>query len=319
MTQTDTDVQTQSTPDAANPLVANSVCLMLSFDRLGIKKKLRDDQYVAGTAEKALTRAEKQTLDSPEYKKLVAFEGHVKHWLSTKALPSKLYRWGTYLIPVKALKGVDEFMANAKVEWLTLVDHFIDTYPERKTETMERLGTVGDEADYKTLAEVRDSFGFDYEYVTMSTPSTLKQISKAMFDREEERLKERLSAAEAEIVGAFRDEFANAVTDIKGILDGDLQEDGKPRRFNGFKIPKLVDYINNFKKEMNACGDDKLVALMDDAKKLLDGVDPKMLKKNNEWRGEISKGFGEISAKLRGLTVVRGKRLIDVDDEEGAA
>jgi len=306
---------TQTNTQEANPLVDGSVCLLINFDRLGVRRRLRDDQYVAGDAEKALTKANKCVLDSPELKSIASFEGHVKHYLASKALPSKLYRTSTYLIPVKAIGVVDEFVANARVEWLELVEAFVAAYPARKAETMKRLGSVAEEGDYKTEAEVRAEFGFEFEYVTMSTPTTLKQISAAMFEREEARLRDRLSLAETEIVAAFRGKFAGAVEDMKDILTGG-EKDGKPRRFHGWKIPKLQQYIKDFKAESNVCGDSELVSLMDECGKLLDGVDPKALKNDQTWRDSIATSFGEIGVKLEAMTTIRGKRMIDLEDED---
>jgi len=315
-------MDTNETQPTQNPLVDGSVCLLIGFDRLGVRRGLRDDQYEAGTADKALTSASKCVLHSPELKAIASFEGHVKHYVASKALPapSRLYRASTYLIPVARIGEVDAFMANAKVEWQALVEALVAAYPARKAETMERLGTVAEEGDYKTESEVRAEFGFEYEYVTMSTPTTLKQISAVLFEREEARLRDRLSLAETEIIAAFRGKFASAVEDMKEILTGG-EKDGKPRRFHGWKIPKLQQYIKDFKAESNVCGDSDLVSVMDECGKLLDGVDPKALKNDQTWRDSMASSFGEISAKLETMTAIRGKRMIDLEDEEeeGAA
>lgn len=302
--------------EGANPLVSGTVCLLVHFKRPGIRRKLRDDQYVAGTADKALTGAQKVILDAPEYKQIAAYEGHVKAWLESKALPNSIYRWSSYLIPISSLKVVDGKLKNEFLpEWGELVDQFMAVVPERKAETMKRLGTIGDESDYKSMAELRASFGFEYEYVTMQTPSTLKQIDIALYEREEQRFQERFKTLEGEVVEAYREKFSLAVQDMKDILDGQ-NKDGKAKRFHGWKIAKLQKYIADFKAEMNVCGDAALVTEMDTASKLLSGVDPKELKDDAKWRASLSASFAEIGKKLETMTRVRGKRLIDTDEEE---
>jgi hypothetical protein len=300
-----------------NALVNGTACLLVHFKRPGIKRKLRDDQYVAGTAEKALTGALKVIVDSPEYKQVAAFEGHVKFYLASKALPAPLYRWSSYLIPLGTMKAVDEFLETARGEWQVLVDAFCVAYPQRKAETMARLGSVAEESDYKTEAEVRADFGFDFEYVTMATPSSLKQISAAMFEREEARLAERLKTVEEQVTAAFREQFAEMVSGMKAMLDGE-QKDGKAQRFHGWKIAKLQQYVENFKSEANVCGDSELVKTMDEASKLLAGINPKELKNDAQWRAAMSGSFAAIGQKLATMTQVRGKRMIDLDEEEVA-
>jgi hypothetical protein len=303
---------------SANPLVDGTACLLVHFKRPGIKRKLRKDQFEAGNAEKDLLGASKQIIDAPEYRQIAAFECHVKFYLASKALPSKLYRWSTYLIPLAVMKDVDAFLETARAEWAEKVEAFVAVYPERKKETMERLGTVGNPDDYKTEGEIRQDFGFDHEYVTMSTPSTLKQISAAMFEREEQRLRERLKTAEGEIVAAFRSEFATLVEGMKSMLDGE-EKGGKTQRFHGWKIAKLQKYVDEFKSQSNVCDDNALTKLMDEASKLLAGVDPKELKDDTKWRASLSTSFGDIASKLTEMTKVRGIRQIDVDGDDEAA
>lgn len=302
-----------------NALVTSTACLILRFRRPGIKRKLTEEQFSAADAEKELIDGNKKIIDSPEYGQVAAYEASVKHFLRSRALPSKLYRDSTYLIPLTSMKRVDEFLSKAQTEWEERVDGYVSVYPARKTETMKRLGSVAAESDYQSETALRAAFSMDYEYVTLSTPTSLKRISQEMFDREEERLKQRLRSAEEDIVAAYRNQFLETVREMKAMLAGEDKADGKPRRFSGWKIGKLVDTIEKFRTEDNVCGDDGLAQVMNEASKLLQGVDPKELKKDENWRKALADSFGGFTGELEKMLQVKGKRLITDDDEADAA
>lgn len=301
-------------PSAASPnaLVDKAVCLMLSFSRPGVKRKLRNDQYVARDAEKDLIGAQKKIIVSPEYDAVAAFEASIKGYLRAKALRSKIYRSGTYLIPIASLQTVDTYLETARAEWVKLVDAFVATYPERKAETMARLGEVAAEGDYPTIDQIRDAFAFDHEYVALSTPSTLKQVSAAMFAREEERFRERLQSAESEIVNALREQFAGLVEGMKEMLDGGTRDNGRAKTFAGGKIVRLQEFLAEFAAH-DVCGDVEMKKLVGDASKLLSGVDPKALRADNEWRASMSASFGDMLGSLSTLVKPKGQRQIDVE------
>ena len=303
------------TDNNSNPLVELTACLLLSFRRPGITRGLPDEKWSAGDADRSLVSARKTIVASPEYTKITAFEVKTKSWLKLRSLPSKLYRASTFLVALKAMVRVDEYLVKAKEEWLALVDAFISAYPTRRDETMARLGNVADADDYVSPETLRGLFELEYEYVTLSTPSSLKRVSAAFFQREEARLRERLKSAETDIVTDFRDQFGGMLDGMISMLDGG-ETDGKTQRFAGARIKRLETFMAKFLDEDNVCGDDELAAMMGRASGLLAGVDPKELKKDDTWRKSMSSTFGEIASKLSELTKPRGRRLIRLDDEE---
>ena len=299
-------------------LVNSTACLILRFRRPGIKRKLTDDQFKAEDAEKALVDGSKKIIDSPEYQQIAAYESSVKHFLRSKALPSSLYRDSTYLIPLTSMKTVDEFLTKAEVEWRERVDAFLSVYEARKEETKKRLGAVADEADYLSKAALEAAFSVAYEYVTLSTPSTLKQVSAALYEREEERLKLRLRSAEEDIIAKYREQFSGMVKDMQTMLSGDAEEGKKAKRFSGWKVGRLVEYVEKFRVEQNVCGDTELATIMGTASQLLQGVDPKELKSDEKWRQSLTADFAALSKTLGELTQVKGTRQI-LDEEEDVA
>lgn len=296
-----------------NPLVDSTVCLILHFRRPGIKRKLDHSQFSAQDAEKDLVGAQKKIVDSPEYGQVVAFETSIKGFVRSKSLPSRLYRDSTYLIPLKSAKAVDAYLTQARKDWQDRVDEFISVYPARFKATAKRLGKIASEADRMTTAELKASFAFDHEYVTLSTPSTLKQISADLYEREQEALEKRLSAAHDDIVVAFRGKFQLLVEAMYEMLTGKTK-DGKTQKFFGTKVERLQKFIEAFSTEQNVCGDDKLQKLMTTAGKLLAGVDPKELRDDDKWKESMAGSFEKVMKELGTLTKVRGKRQIDVDD-----
>ncbi len=296
-----------------SPIVDSTSCLMLAFSRPGVTRRLKKDQFTAADADKALVGASKKIIDSPEYAAVAAYERGVKAYVAHMALPSTLYRDGAYLILNTRVKAVDEFLEKSKPEWEALRDAYVEVYPQRKTETLKRLGLVGDDGDYADPADVKAAFGFEWSYVVMSTPSTLKQISADLWTKEEERLRARLQTAEQDIVAAFREQFSVMVTGMKEMLTGE-KADGKKQKFYGLKVENLLKFMESF-GDNNICGDDPLAALIGDARKLLQGVDPDTLRKDETWKANLGASFATIEANLATLTVAKGKRYIEIDEE----
>ena len=297
-----------------NPLVNSTVCLILHFKRPGIKRKIEAKHFKAEDAEKALLAAQKKIVDCVEYGKVVTFEGRIKNFLKQKALPSRLYRDSTFLIPKSAVGAVYAFLEDSRPKWQEVVDAYITAYPAAFDATKERLGTIASEADRMSEPQLRQAFAFDHEFVALSTPSTLKQISAEMFEKEEERLRARLQTAEDDIVTAFRTQFSVMVEGMKAMLDGQ-DKDGKAQRFGGWRIEKLTKFIEQFKGESNVCGDGELTKMMDEASKLLADVNPKELKDNEAWRKNLSGTFDGMMAQLATMTRTRGKRYIETEED----
>lgn len=300
-----------------NSLVSKTACLLITFRRPGIKRRLTNDQYEVDS-DRTLVGASKKILDSPEYGQVCAHERGIKAWLESQSLPSKLYRDSTFLIPITKMAAVDAFVEKAAAEREEHVAAFMSTYQARKVETMARLSGVGDDGDYLGESAMRDAFGFEHSWVSLSTPSTLKEVSAALYEREEQRLKERLVSAEADIIATFRLEFLGMVQNMKSMLDGSGDVEGKSKRFlTDKRIERLQTYVSEFSQK-DVFGDDELSKLMGDASKMLQGVNPKELKDDAAWRSTMATSFGDIAAKLETLTKVRGKRLIEEEEEVGA-
>lgn len=299
-------------------LVNGTVCLMLHFRRPGIKRRLKDEQFEAMDADKDLVGASKKIVEAAEYGHVASFEASIKGWLRSVALPSKLYRSSTYLIPTARIAEVDDYLEQARKTWQEKVDSYVAVYPERKAETMRRLGATADESDYLPPEQVRAAFGFEHEYVTLSTPTSLKQISAQLFEREQERLRLRLQSAEDQIKMAFRAQFAELVAAMKKMLEPDVKNAaGRAMKFSPARIERLQQFMSEFKVK-NICGDVELAAMMGQLDQMLQGVDPKELKDDKEWRLAMAAHFASVEQQLGALVTTKPKRAIDVDDEDAA-
>lgn len=306
---------TDTPADQNNPLIDATLCLVIRFKRPGLTRSLREDQYEV-KASKTLVRASKKLLDADEYRKIANFEGNVKAFLRLQALPSKLYRLGTFLIPSTKALQVDEFLESAREEWKKLVDELIEVYPERKAETLKELGDVANPADYWTPEQLRDLFSFHFEYVTLSTPTKLAEVNPKLYEREAKRFQERLEGEREAIIGAFREQMLRLSLAMKAMLDGEESKPGKTMIFTGKRIRSLQEFMAQFLEQDNVCGDEELPVLMKQVGDMLGGVDPKALKKDEAWRKSMSSTFGDVIGKLEGMTKVRGKRLIEDEGDD---
>jgi len=287
-----------------------SVCLGLQFGCLGNNRKVSTSLVEAET-DKTMLHVSKSLLDSKELAAVKSHDGHLMTWLKTIALPSPFFRSGVYLVPIPAIEMVQERLTKAEEKRKELVEAFLAVYEVRKAEAQERLKDLADPADYPSLAAVRNSFYFSWQYVSFSVPGKLKSISAEFFHQEQLKAQKQWQEATEEVTSVLRSSLKDLVDHMVDVLQpGD---DGKARRFHGTTVTKLHDYLATF--DMRNVADDKeLAAIVNSAKMLLNGVDAESIRKNEAVRDGVAQSFGLVKQCLDALVTEAPSRKIVLED-----
>jgi hypothetical protein len=253
----------------------------------------------------------KRILDSPELKQVTKKDGEITRWLDDRSLKS-CFR-GVKFVPVVLLEEVDERLCEyVENERPVLIEAFFETYPAMKEKAEAELGSLYQESDYPPETYLREKFNFRWQYLTYDTPGRLKQLKRDVWQREKEKMNERLTEAYGEIQQSLRVVFAELVGNMATFLQPD--EEGKPRRFKKSSVEKLVGFIELF-QQRNVTDDAQLAGLVETAKEMLEGTDAEDLRKDEALRAALADGMGTLSVELKKLTEQAPTRGLLGEDE----
>jgi hypothetical protein len=292
-----------------------STCLQVFFGRPGSRAKV-DSARVEVDTDKELLHVSKDIMDSPELRALIGFDRGVRTWVKAHSVPTPYLRGGLYQVKLEAVPLIDEEMERRKTERAGYIESFMNTYDAIIDRARERLKSLFDQDDYPPPSRMRRAFKFETRYMTMGVPGNLEQISRTIFQREQEKSAARLREAEEEIKALLRNEFKDLVDGMVDLLTPG--EDGKPKRWISARVNNVAEFLGTFQMR-NIVDDAELTGVISQARALLANKDATALKESLVAREQIAKGFAEVKAALDPLAAVKPSRLISFDDDESAA
>jgi hypothetical protein len=303
-----TDPQVAPTPGEL--VAAKTICLVLKVGRFGNSRKANLGP-VTVNADKALLSLSKQLLDSPELVKIEKFDTAFKARIRALAYTS-YFKGGVHMIPIVQVPDAEAIITDAIPKREALVDNAVAMYATRINETLKRLGPIGHFADYPTAEQFRKRFYVEYSYVTFDTPSKLKNISAAIFQHEKDKAQKKLESVAGECQQAMRAGLLNLLEHLEERLTPGA--DGKPKRLHETTVGHLNDFLATFELR-NVTDDAELGKVVEEARKVMKGLDRKVLKSDELIRQKVVQQLTGVTAALDPLVIDKATRLIDLDDE----
>lgn len=299
--------------ETARPSIMDrSVCLSVEFHKLGVKKKVCAQQ-IDTDADRTMLHVSKDILESDAYKKLCARDAEIRKVINARCLPS-MFKSGMYLLPVELLEETDAILvAYETVERPTMVETFIDEYQTKALEAESRLGSLFNAEDYPSTDKVRAAFSIGHRYMEFSTPGRLRQLNRALFEREANKMQASIANATEEIQAIMRANMADLVDHMLDRL-APTEAGEKPKIFRDSMIGNIRDFLATFQSR-NIVDDQELAGIVARAGQILDGISPAVLRERRDVREEISGKFREVKASLDAMMTDRPKRVIDFDNE----
>ena len=297
--------ETRPTPPDIN---ASSVLLALRIGRPGNRRRV-NPSLIEVDADKDALSVGKELLDSRELKAVATFDGGVRQWLYGRSLPAYgVLKAGVYRLPMTLIEEVDARLAEVVVERDALIDAFMATYPdtpERLDRVRARLRALFNPDDYPAPDEVRGAFTFDYRYLELGIPGSL---SAPLLAREREKAAARLTREVDQIKLALRASFAELVSHAAERLQ--VQPDGKKNVFRDSLIRNMEEFCRYF-GDRNIVHDQELAALVEQAQRVIRGVDADGLRNNDGLRAEVGRTMGQIKATMdKNLMLEPSRRLL---------
>ena len=223
--------------------------------------------------------------------------------LDQMALPFPI--GGLTLVPKDCLTRIEEKLKEYRKEYFQEVERFIEGYEKAREIAQSILGDLYSESDYPM--HIRNKFGFEWRYFVLETPGKHKLLSPEVYERERRKFTAMMQETKELAVRALREEFADYVDHIVDRLkDG---ENGKAKIVKESKIQRFMTFLDSFDSR-NLFHDDELANLVESAKELLNGVQPGVLRQDQDLRESIKKKMGEVKEEMDKALVDLPRRKI---------
>jgi hypothetical protein len=314
-TTTTKDVEITTAPTGRS-MMERAVCLSVTLCRMGTRRRV-DERMNVENVEKSeqpdrdTLRVGKLILESAELDAIKEIDGKIRRYVYTRALPADFFRSGVYLLPVDLLASVDDELRAFEARRAALVDAFVAVYPTLVDAAREKLRALYNPAEYPDVREVARMFSFTWRYVTFETPGKLKGVSRALFQREAEKMERDLQGAAESVRQALRVAMGDVVAEMVSKMTD--QPNGKRQIFRDSSIARVQDFLETFAAR-NLTDDAALATLVEKAGKLVKGVTPDELRDDATLREEIRDGFTAIKSAIAPMLTSRPTRAIAFDE-----
>lgn len=308
-------------------VMSKSVCFILSFGRYGIKKavpksKIRiagkpasdsDPETAIPATDPTWYNLTKKIMESDLWERIKAEDTKIKMWVGARSVVPIFLKRGMYLVPITLAPQI-KYKVQDYFEWRKNAVHEFayGDYEKAKQAASEHLGSDFNELDYDTPDQVESKFKAVYRFTHFGSPTQLKNIAPEIIEEEMEKAKEQVSSIVEDIKSGLLTQFSQLT---QHLVDAVTEKpDGTRKKFYGTTITNLVEYLDLLPFK-NIVGFDALSQVADQAKKLLEGVSPELVKGNDAIRDKIKEDFTQITEQLKGMTEST-ERIILFDDEE---
>ncbi|MCE9606821.1 MAG: hypothetical protein K8U03_18190 [Planctomycetia bacterium] len=294
---------------AARRLRTTMAAVRLSFVWFGTRKSLSPQQKEEAAdsfgAEGSYLSAAKKLLDvkHPAFKFVTTVRGRALSLWKGMSLPYP--EPGIRLIRQDDVPVFDVQLTSLKAELAEAVLQLDERYGELKSAARSRLGRLYNSTDYPD--SLIGLFKLEHDFPSIEAPEYLRELSPELFRQEQARVTARFEEAVQLAEEAFTAEFAKVVAHLTERLSG--TEDGKPKVFRDSAIENLGEFFGRF-RALNVRSSVELDRLVEDAQRIVRGVEPQALRENGMLRQQISTQLAGVQSVLDGLLVDRPRRNI---------
>lgn len=302
--------ESKTTPVIASNVAAKTIIVSLRIGKPSMSAKVNSE--IADTmADKTALHISKDLLQGVELRAIRQFDSAAGNWLRSRCLPLN-FREGIHLLPEELITDVDERLVAMESERQKLIESFLGSYPERKAEAKKRLKDLFDLAEYPEVNKLRQAFYFEVRYLSLDTPTKLKDIKASIFRREAEKANRFWAEAAEEVQAALRGAMAKMVDHLVDKLRD--TPDGKKKAIHKSSVKKLEEFLTLFKAR-NITDDKQLATLVEKAQAIVGGTSLDLLKKDASIKEKVLSSFEGIKKSLDKMIVDRPKRAISFEEE----
>jgi len=295
--------------EVTDRLRTTMAAVRVCFTWFGTRKTLSPEQKAQAAesfgAEGQYLTAGKKLLDGthPALKSVTAIRGRIISFWKGISLPFP--EPGLRLIRQQDIASFDVQMTTHRVELEEAVCQLDARYEELRTAARHRLGSLYNPGDYPT--SLRGLFAIGWDFPSVEPPEYLSRLSPRLFEQECRRVTARFDEAVQLAEEAFLSELDRLVSHLTERLSG--QEDGRPKVFRDTAVENLREFFSRF-QQLNVRSNADLDNLVEQARRVLRGVEPQALRDNAARRQQVASQLAGVQASLDQLMVDRPRRSI---------
>lgn len=281
----------------------------VAFTWFGTRKSLSAEQKAQAAesfgAEGQFLTAGKKLIDTshPAFKVVTAVRGQIVHYWKRVSLPFP--EPGLRLIRQQDIAEFDSQMTSLRTELDQSVVNLDQHYAELRSAARDRLGSLFNASDYPIT--LQGLFGIAWEYPSMEVPEYLQRLNPQLYEQECRRIAGRFDEAVLLAEEAFLGELNRLVSHLTERLSGG--DDGKPKVFRDSAVENLTEFFTRF-QQLNVRSNADLDGLVEQAQRILSGVEPQQLRDNATRRQQIASQLAGVQASVDGMLVDRPRRSI---------
>lgn len=294
---------------ASDRLRSSMAAMRLGFTWFGVRKALTQEQRAEAAetfgADGSVLSAGKRLIDTkhPRYKAVTAVRNRAILLWRSVSLPFP--EPGIRLVRQGDVEGLDRRMGMLREELAEAVSQLDEHYAELKEAARRRLGRLYRESDYPVTLD--GLFDMSWEWPSVEPPPYLRQLSPNLYEAEAERARARFAEAVQLAEQAFAEELGRLVSHLAERLSG--SDDGKPKIFRDSAVENFDLFFERF-RELNIGSSAELDELVDQARRVLHGIQPQELRDDRSLRERVASDIAVVQENLDPLLVERPRRNI---------
>lgn len=244
-------------------------------------------------------------VNHPTIKRLRDARSRFINYLKGISVPDAMPN-GMYLILKKHEDEFETTLEEFNQERTEILNEVESLWETLKQEAKVFRGAAYRDADYPEFSEVRGKFYVDWRYVDWGVPQDLKRENLRRYEQQVQKDLAEWAATAQNVQDAMRIEMQNLINHLVDKLSPG--EDGKRKVFHGSNLENLREFIKSF-EDKNLTGDVELANLAKQAQEVLEGVDLKKLKKDEDYRDTLKTNFEAVKTIADKMVVVRSRKF----------
>jgi hypothetical protein len=298
----------------AQQLREETAGVRLFVSKFGARKALTRDQVAQAAvpfgADAHYLAATKRIVDThyPAYLSVTKTISQARTWWRTMSVDFPID--GIRLIRKSLIDTFEQQMRRFRTDLNTHLNALEAFYPALRSEAEERLGSLFNADDYP--ATIRECFQIRWDYPSVDPPDYLKQLNPELYKQEQAKVAARFEEAIRAAEEAFASELQGLVSHLVDVLTPG--PDGQAKALKKNAVVNVTEFVKKF-RDMQVTDNAELTRLVDEADRILGGVDPADLRKQADMRQAIAGDMIRLRDTLSQLVVDRPERAIDLSDE----
>lgn len=284
--------------------------LGVHFTWMGVKVTLtlqeKDQVAKAFDASPRSLVMSKKIIDTknPFYRKLTQIKTQISSLWRTTTLP-----WvedGIRLIRKQDIARFNEQFNDLKNQLKDAASDFAMKWQEIVEDGKDKLGNLANDNDYKK--NVLDAFDVYLSWPNLEVPEYLKD-DPVLYEAEQKKREAQFAKA----LKTFEEGSMAQLYKLVQHLDDKLKpnHDGSKKIFKDASVDNLIAFFETFRK-LNVRSNEEIETLVNKAETLVSGLDPELLRANDQIRNQVSQQMDNLVKELESKVTLKPRRKITV-------